>query len=313
MDNQQITLINDNYFAGLIDSDFGVFMTMNTYKGKLSIRPKINFVNTRFELVDACSIKLHSMGINHHVGISKATVGKDSKRIQINRLGKCIEFVDNWCNFSVVRRPQMVLLKKFCCDRTIYVNDYGWKYNNTPYTDDHIDMFHTMCNMNLNYNTDNGNRNHTFSWLAGMIDGDGSIYFSDTFRNTKYTKSSGEIKTYRYRKIIPWIKITTESTTALNNIIDIYEKLNIKYYVESVESKASKKLGKNKKKFLYSIVVKEFDPLLILINKLDGKLLSKQKQLELMKEYIITKKKNRNYSDKLYEIVSKVKKLNNNY
>jgi hypothetical protein len=50
MDNQQITLINDNYFAGLIDSDFGVYITMNMYKGKLNLRPRINFVNTRFEL-----------------------------------------------------------------------------------------------------------------------------------------------------------------------------------------------------------------------------------------------------------------------
>jgi hypothetical protein len=313
MDNQQITLINDNYFAGLIDSDFGVYITMNMYKGKLNLRPRINFVNTRFELVEVCSKKLKQRNINHHVEISKSTINKDSKRIQILRLGKCIEFVNNWVSYSIVRKPQLELLKSFCIDRVDYVENFGWKYNNTPYTQKQKDIYKQVKLLNLNYNYDNGSRNYTFSWLAGMIDGDGSIYFSDTHRKCKYKRKNGAVKEYVYRKIIPWLKITTESTTALNNIVEIYKKYNVRYYVEEVRSKASRELGKHKYKFYYNITVKEFDHLLLLLNRLNGKLIGKQKQLELMLEYIQKKKVDTHYTDEVYSIVKKVKKLNNDY
>lgn len=313
MDNQQITLINNNYFAGLIDSDFGVYITMNTYKGKLSLRPRIMFVNTRFELIELCSAKLKHLNINHHVATDKATVNKDSKRIQILRLGKCIDFVDNFASFSIVRRPQLELLRVFCIDRVNYVKGCGWKYNNTPYTELQKDIYERICVMNLNYNGDNSNRNYTFSWLAGMIDGDGSIYFSDTKRNTKYKRKDGLIKTYRYRKITPWLKITTESTTAKNNIVELYNKYNIRYYIEEVKTKASKKLGRKKYKVYYNITVKEFNHLLVLFDKLDGKLMAKQKQLELMRDYILIKKANRHYTEETYNMVSKMSKLNNIY
>jgi len=308
MDNQQVTSINNNYFAGLIDSDFGVYLTKNTYKGKLSIRPRICFVNTRFELIEVSSSFLKSNNINHHVGLEKATIGRDHKRIQIIRLDKCIDFVDKWSHFSIVRRPQLELLKEFCIGRVKYVNEEGWKFNNTPYTEEQKDLFDEIQQLNLNYNRDDGYRNKTFSWLAGMIDGDGSIYFSDTHRNTKYKDTI-----YTYRKITPYLKITTESHTALNNIKEIYDSLNIRYYIEEVRGKLSKKIKNKVFKYHYNIVVKEFDPLLIILNKLNGKLIAKQKQLELMIEYINSKNKNIHYTDDVYNIVSKLKQLNNNY
>lgn len=308
MDNQQITLINDNYFAGLIDSDFGVYLTKNTYKGKLSIRPRINFVNTRFNLVEACSTKLKSKNINHHVGFNKATAGRDTKRIQILRLSKCMEFVDEWGSLCIVRRPQLLLLKKFCQDRLVFVEESGWKFNNTPYTQRHKELFDEIQMLNFNYNRDDGFRNQTFSWLAGMIDGDGSIYFSDTHRNTKYKD-----KVYNYRKIIPWLKITTESHTALNNIKELYEKHGIRYYIEENRGKLSKKAKKKAFKFYYNVLVKEFDSLYFILDKLDGKLVAKQKQLELMKQYIDIKRINRKYTDEIFDIVSKVKHLNNHF
>lgn len=308
MDNQQITLINDNYMAGLIDSDFGVYLTKSMYKGKLSIRPRIMFVNTRFELIEACSALLKANDINHHVGLEKATVGRDHKRIQILRLGKCIDFVNKWSNLSIVRRPQLNELKKFCEQRTDFVINEGWKFNNTPYTEEQIELFDVIQRLNWNYNRDDGFRNKTFSWLAGMIDGDGSIYFNDTHRDTKYKDT-----VYTYRKIIPALKITTESHTALNNIKELYEQCNVKYYVEEIRGKLTKKLKKDTFKFHYNIIVKEFDPLLFLLNKLDGKLVAKQKQLEVMKLYIHTKQHDRHYTEDVYKLVDQLKQLNTVY
>lgn len=314
MDNQQDTLIiNNNYFAGLIDSDFGVYITNNTYKGKLQLQPRIRFVNTRFNLVEMCSKKLFSRDINHHIGTYDSTVNKPHKRLTIHRLVKCVEFVDLWKSFSIVRRPQLELLRDFCVDRMIYVERYGWKNKNTPYTIKQKDIYKSIYNLNLNYNCDNGNRNYTYSWLAGFIDGDGSIFFTVTGRKCKYKKKDGSIKEYTYVKVFPVIKVTTESDTARNNIKEMYNKLGLRYYEEIIKSKASKKLGKNKKKYYYTIIVKEFKDLLILIDKLDGKLIAKQKQLEIMREYIKIKMKYNRNTDYLFSLVDKVKELNNNY
>ena len=45
-------VISDNYMAGLVDSDFGVFISRHFPKGKLCLNPVISFVNTRFELIE---------------------------------------------------------------------------------------------------------------------------------------------------------------------------------------------------------------------------------------------------------------------
>lgn len=314
MDNQQETLIiNDNYFAGLIDSDFGVYITNNTYKGKTQLQPRIRFVNTRFDLVEVCSKKLLNKNINHHVGTYGSTVNKPHKRLTIQRLVKCVEFVDLWKSFSIVRRPQLELLRDFCVDRMIYVEECGWKNKNTPYTNEQKDIYKSIYNLNLNYNYDTSNRNYTYSWLAGFIDGDGSIFFTVTNRKCKYRKKDGSVKEYNYVKVFPVIKITTESDTARNNVKEMYDKLGLRYYEEIIKSKASKKLGKNKKKCYYTIIVKEFKDLLILIDKLDSKLIAKQKQLEIMREYINIKMKYNRNTDYLFSLVDKVRELNNNY
>jgi len=75
----------------------------------------------------------------------------------------------------------------------------------------------------------------------------------------------------------------------------------------------TKKLKKDTFKFHYNIIVKEFEPLLFLLNKLDGKLVAKQKQLVTMKTYLHLKKENRHYTEATYDIVDQLKQLNTNY
>ena len=103
-------IINDNYIAGLIDSDFDVFLTKNMYKGRLMLRPRINFVNTRFKLVDVVSEYLKNNNINHHVSLNKSELHRDYKRLVIGRLIKCVSFVDKFANFSIVKH--LVLFAK---------------------------------------------------------------------------------------------------------------------------------------------------------------------------------------------------------
>ena len=313
MDNQQETLMSNlNYFSGLIDSDFGVYIAENHYKGKLQLSPRINFVNTRFDLVEFCSNVLHKHGINHHVGTEKATVGKDHKRLVIQRHIKCVEFADTFGSYCVVRRPTLELLREFCSDRLKYVEDFGWKNKNTPYSSVQKNIFSRLRKMTLNYNSDNGYRNYTYSWLGGFIDGDGSIYISSTSRKSKYRKKDGSLKIYTNKKLFPVIKVTTESDTARNNVMEMYEKLGIRYYVETIKSK-SKKIDNRKNKYYYSIIVKEFDDLVKLINKLDGKLLSKQAQLDLLREFIYSMKNYNRYTESDFGIVKKIKELNTEF
>lgn len=297
MDNHAGNLIvSDNYMAGLVDSDFGVYINRFYPRGKLQLRPEIMFVNTNFKLIETCHGYLQNSGINHHIKFRKATVGKSKKELTIKRQSKCIEFVDKVVGYSVVRRPQLEIVKKFCEDRLRYVNDFGWKQNNTPYTDYQKKLYDDILELNLNYNYDSGHRNYTLSWLAGCVDGDGSICFVVD----------------KNRRIIPTIDITTGSDTAKNNIFELYDKLNIEYDTRITKSKAKKRLGKRKKKFSYNIYIKNHGYIEEILNLLNGKLVAKQKQLELMLQYLTIKKTNRSNTSEIWSIVDKVAYLNHN-
>lgn len=263
-------IISNNYMAGLVDSDFGVYIHRFYPRGKLQLRPTIQFVNTNFNLIELCHNYLKDNDINHHIANRFATKGKDKKEITVGRQSKCIDFVDKLGEYSVVRKPQLEILKKFCEDRLFRVNNMGWKQNNTPYTDYQKELFDQIYNLNLNYNYDNGNRNHTASWLGGLIDGDGSICFVVTGRNT----------------IVPTLDITTGSDTCRNNVCELFEKYDIKYNIRTSKSKATKRLGKNKKKFYYNIFINTIEGLKSVIKFIDGKLYIKQRQLNFLKEFL---------------------------
>lgn len=290
-------VISDNYMAGLVDSDFGVYIHRFYPRGKLQLRPTINFVNTNFSLIELCHDYLERNNINHHIANRAATVGKDKKELTIRRQTKCIEFSDKILKYIIVRAPQLKIVKEFCDSRLKYVNEYGWKQNNTPYTEYQKQLYDEIVELNLNYNYDNGNRNYTPSWLGGMIDGDGSICFVVSSRNS----------------IIPSIDITTGSDTCLNNVCELYDRLNIKYGIRSKKSKAKKRLGKNKKKFSYSIYVKTPDDLLKLIKFLDGKLYAKQRQLSILYDYLKSKSIcGSHYTYEQLNIVAQSRFLNHN-
>lgn len=290
-------VISDNYMAGLVDSDFGVFISRVYPRGKLQLRPEIVFVNTRFELIELCHSYLLGNNINHHIQFRKGTVRKDQKSLAIGRQSKCVEFADKVMSYCVVRKPQLQVVRSFCADRLRYVNEFGWKHNNTPYTDYQKKLYDDIVKLNLNYNYDNGSRNYTPSWLGGMIDGDGSICFIVTSRN----------------EICPCIDVTTGSDTCFNNVCELYNRLNIKYSVRTTESKAKRKLGKNKKKHHYNIFVRTSNELLKLIEFLDGKLYAKQRQLSLLYDYLKSKSIcGSHYTYEQLDIVAQSRFLNHN-
>lgn len=306
-------VISDNYMAGLVDSDFGVYINRFYPRGKLQLSPIIMFVNTRFKLIEVCHEYLQSNKINHHINYLKKTVGKDQKTLTISRLSKCLEFADKLIGCCVVRKPQLEIIRNFCASRLSYVKEFGWKHNNTPYDEYQQQLYKKMVELNLNYNYDSGARNYTWSWLSGMIDGDGSICFV-VVRNKKSVAQlvGGTTKEYFNDRIIPTIDVTTGSDTNLCNIKGLFDSAGIKYDIRTSKSKAKKRLGKNKKKFHYNITVRSYSSIENLLNRLNGKLTAKQPQLEFMLKYIDLKKVNRNNTKEIWDIVEKVKFFNNN-
>ncbi len=297
MDNHADNLIvNNNYIAGLVDSDFGVYIDKFYPRNKVQLKPMINFVNTRFNLIELVSDYLNRNCINHHISFRKATIGKDKKEILISRQDKCIEFINNIYSSCVIRKKQLEILRCFCEDRLYCVKELGWKQNNTPYTDYQHKLYEDLYLLNLNYNFDFGDRNYTESWLAGFLDGDGSICF-----------------VVSNDRIIPTIDFTTGSDAGLNNIKDIFEINGIKYNVRTSLSKSSKLLGKNKKKYCYNVYVRSHESLRILLGLLNNKSTAKQNQISLMYNYLNTKKHNKNNTSEIWDIVNEVKILNNNY
>jgi len=314
MDNHADNLIvNKNYIAGLIDSDFGVNIKRFYPRGRLQLRPDITFSNTRYELIEVVSKFLGSYGINHYVGLNKATIGRDKKYISISRFTKCIEFIELFRSYSIVRRPQMGILYEFCDDRFRYINDYGWKQNNTPYTDHQKSLFDKIVRLNLDYNRDEGYRNYTSSWLSGFLDGDGSIGFIITKSMTEKVLIHSNTGIYNDKIITPFISFCTGSDLAKNNITELFDNYGVKHTVKVRVSKAKKRVGKNKKKFYYGIDVRTFEDLRKLIDILDGHLVAKQSQLNLLKEYLDRRKTNRYYTNEDFDIVETVKNLNTNY
>jgi hypothetical protein len=306
-------IISTNYIAGLVDSDFGVYISRFYPRGKLRLSPCIQFVNTNFGLIELCHKYLDDNDINHHIRFRKATVGKDKKELTINRLIKCIEFADLVVGCSVVRKPQLEIIREFCVDRLHYVYECGWKQNNTPYTDYQKKLYDELLNLNLNYNYDNGNRNYTASWLAGMIDGDGSVCFVVTEnKKSEYELVNGDIREYYHTRVIPTIDITTGSDTNRNNIITIFDNLDIKYSIRTTKSKAKKRLGKNKKKYYYNLYIRSYDDIEKFLLYVKDKLYAKRRQAILMLEYLELKKNNKFNTDEVFDIVNKVKFLNNN-
>jgi len=296
MDNQQITsVINNNYFGGLIDSDFGVYIHEFYPRGHLQLRPTINFVNTNFDLIEFCSYILKANDINHHISFREATVGRDKKEIVIQRFRKCLDFTEKWNSFSIVRRPQLSLLKDFCYDRLRYVDEKGFKQNNTPYTDYQKNIAQQLKTLNCDYNYDTGFRNLTWAWLEGFLEGDGSICF-----------------VVSNDRIIPTIDFTTESNTALANIEELFTKNNIKFSVRVSRSRAEKRIRKGKPyKKCYNIYVRSFESLEILLERLKENLIGKAQQRDLVLEYLELKRDNKFNTNTNWQIVEKVKNLNN--
>jgi len=287
--------IGKNYFTGLIDSDFGVFINRFYPRGRLQLRPTISLTNTNFTLIEGVHKYLILNGINHHITSNVPTVGKKKKILDIKRLQKCMEFSELFGSGCVVRRPHLDLLNEYCYDRLRYVFELGWKQNNTPYTDRQKKIYDELVSLNMNYNYDLGYRNLTSKWLSGFLDGDGSVSFI----------VSGD-------RIIPTIDFTTESDAARENIKKILNVNRVKFDIRTTRSKAKKRLGKNKKKFYYNIYIRSFEDLYRLIDFLDGNVFAKSRQLSLMRHYLEIKKINRSNTDECWKIVNKVKFLNHN-
>lgn len=297
-------LTNDNYIAGLVDSDFSVQIIKRTIRGdKLRLAPKIDFTNTNFDLIELCSSYLHLNDINHYVGTrdKKIVSCKIEKYITISRLSKCLEFADKILGCAVIRRPQLEVVRDFCSDRCVYVEKYGWKFFNTPYTDYQKELCDKIYELNSNYNYDSGYRNYTYSWLGGFVDGDGSVGIGC------YKQGGNRIDI----RMEPFVNFTGESHTGISNIKEMLDKIDVRYTESTLKCKVSKKLGRNKKKYYYIITVKAHESLRKLLPKLDGKLYIKQKQLELVSEYLDIRNVEKGpYSKRCYDMVEQAKELN---
>jgi len=270
MDNHAGNLLkccSTNYLAGLIDSDFGVYIHKFFPRGKLQLRPTIQFVSANKDIIEVLHQVFKSVNINHHIAHRKGTVSRDKKELTISRLSKCRDFSELYKASCVVRRGQLELISKYCANRLFMVDNYGWKQNNTPYTKYQMTLYDELSFLNSNYNKDYGFRNRTLSWLAGFIDGDGSFCFVVTNKN----------------RIIPTLDIITGSDTCLANLIEIFDAAGIKYYIRKSPSKATKRIKTNK---IYNIYIRSFNSLFKISNLLKDKLIIKHQQCKNIIDYI---------------------------
>lgn len=303
MDNHADNFVsNINYIAGLLDSDGSVYSVKRLTRGeKLRICPKVTFTNTNFDLIEVFSKFLHDNNINHYIHTrDRKSVYKVEKSIEISRISKCMEFAELIHRFCVGRREQLLLIEKFCRSRSVYIEDLGWKFSTTPYTEDQIRLTDMLIKSNYNYNQDTYYRNHTYSWLGGFIDGDGSIFISKHKQGTPREDI----------RLEPTISFSGESTAIFNNIKEMFNRDNISYTECKIKCKAKRK-DNNKSKFYYNLAVKKQDSLRILVDKLSGKVYGKSKQLSIVDKYLKGRVKNPGpYTDECYTLHEEITLLN---
>ncbi len=293
---------NINYISGLIDSDGSVYAVKRLVRGnKLRISPKIAFTNTNFDLIEVFSSFLHNNGINHYVGTrDRKTVYKIEKSVEVSRISKCMECANILKGTVIGRKKQLLLMEEFCRDRSVYVENMGWKFSTTPYTDKQINIADLLIESNYNYNIDTDYRNYTYSWLGGFLDGDGSIFISSHKQGHHRTDIRME----------PTISFSGESTTIFNNIKEMFNRDNITYTVSILKCKAKRK-DNNKHKFYYNLAVKNQKSLRILVNKLTDKVFGKSKQLIILDEYLNLREYGKKaYCAKCFDLCKEITLLN---
>lgn len=303
MDNHADNFVSSiNYISGLIDSDGSVYAVKRLVRGnKLRICPKITFTNTNFDLIEVLSSFLHNNNINHYVWTrDRKTVYKIEKSIEVSRISKCMEFANILEGTVIGRKKQLLLIEEFCRDRSVFVEGQGWKFSTTPYTDKQISLADELIESNYNYNIDYGYRNYTYSWMGGFLDGDGSIFISSHKQGYPRTDIRME----------PTISFSGESTTIFNNIKEMFDRDKITYTVCKIKCKTKRK-DVNKNKFYYNLAVKNQKSLLILVDKLSGKVFAKSKQLNILYEYLNLRKNGKKiYCSKCFDLCKDITLLN---
>lgn len=292
---------NLNYISGLLDSDGSVYIVERTVRGnKLRLSPKITFTNTNFDLVEVFSTFLHDNNVNHHVSTrDRKTIYKVEKTITVSRLSKCMKLAQLLIPTCICRRSQLELLEEFCMDRRVCVANKGWKFANTPYTNRQKHLAKELNKLNCNYNYDTLNRNYTYSWLGGFLDGDGSIFISRH-------KQGGTRTDIRME---PTISFSGESDTVFNNIKEMFDNIGVKYTISRIKCKA-KRIDNNKYKYYYNLAVKNQVSLRILVEKLDGKLLAKSKHLTILDSYLKERLVGGPYTERCFMLCDEITRLN---
>jgi hypothetical protein len=151
-------------------------------------------------------------------------------------------------------------------------------------------------------------------YLAGMIDGEGSIMMiKERERRARYVRKNGEISMYKHTFYVPAISISNTNREIINTIHTYLTEFNIAHYVVPEHQDFRDKGWKTSKK----ILIRGWKRCKAFIEKISFEFLAKSKQLDLMKQLIeirwnilCKKDEPKHYIPQEINLINQIKQLN---
>lgn len=290
-----------SWFAGFFDAEGCARIKRCVRKGgNITYTPGIIINNTDLKTIDFCDMFLRNNNINTYVRISKPTTNrKPIKYIEVSRITKVIDFCSLLLPYSINKHDELLLLKQFCESRQERFISNGVKNKQLSYNEFEVSLYdkiklykaHKKGKSCLSYvpmfvNTSN---NITNSWLAGYIDGDGSL-------NVNKRGSAS-------------FDVATSNPTTSNLLSEFFVSNNISYYYYS------RLPGKNHlqccKLRIHKYFVHDTGDINKIIRMVRKYLVSKFDISKVMYEYcdLRNKNKHKNRTDYELELGQKIKSM----
>ena len=272
------------WLAGLVDAEGSFYLTY-TSKGT-------RVVNFSISMTDLLPIKHASELLQLQIEIQKPTgnAKQCSYRIRARCTKIVVPIIEMLLPYLVTKKNAADILLQISNIVQKHINDPSYKYS----IDDKlelIDLEEKLIKCNVGCPEYCGNPIFSFDWLAGMTDGDGSVYFSKC-----------KIQKREFHRLV--YKISLKDQYTINYINNSFNRKN------SNNPFQDKRPNRNKN-YTFRLISSQASTILM---KLDGKTITKERQIELGLELnsIRSSRTVESNQKRINEMILEMKSLNKN-
>jgi len=292
------------WLGGLFDSDGCFGISKCTRKGgNIVYAPAVVITSKYSKLVSVVHDLFNRLEINHHIKKNGSCFN-----ITIQRLSVIVKLHEILNFYVITKAAEFELLADFCRSRLVHEN------KRASYTEKEHNLYRDLSSLNeahygecleysISYEMVFPDQLEKLSlyWLAGEVDGDGEINIHKIDR----PKGGFQLRST--------ITIVTGSPLTKNLVASLLDRYNIDYYLHKQLPGVRHKPNCRYKKFSFSI--RKLDACVRVCELLEGKLVLKNKNLLVLKDFCSARQKNPlvKYSEQEIAYYNTIKGLLNDY